>query len=308
MQPTDIQSPGQLLAAALVVERDAAQHYGDMAARMRKFENHEADALFQRLVDEGLEREKQLHEWVKLEGIDLPEYTEPVAWEDPLTQNTYDAEARDPYRSTPYKALAYAAHNTDRIFHLYTFISAHASDSQTKEYAKILAGDALSRTRLLTSRRRRAYHLEHRGVRQQQLDTALGLKSLTELFVVAASIEARLSGLLTAMAEHYEDLAEVAGQTRETVERCRQCLTAAGEPIVEPEAPYNIENVGGDLQQDILRIFAESERTFNFYDTVMAHAYDEDIMLEAQRLSESALVRLELIRDMQRNHGIESVA
>lgn len=47
-------------------------------------------------------------------------------------------------------------------------------------------------------------------------------------------------------------------------------------------------------------IFTESERSFNFYDTVMGHAYDEAIMLEAQRLSESALARMEAIREMQR--------
>jgi hypothetical protein len=63
--------------------------------------------------------------------------------------------------------------------------------------------------------------------------------------------------------------------------------------------------MGTDLQQDILMIFAESERTFNFYDTVMAHAYDEDIMLEAQFLSEAALARLEAIRKLQQSSGIE---
>jgi hypothetical protein len=218
---------------------------------------------------------------------------------------TYDAEARDPYRSTPYRALAYAAHNTDRIFHLYTYISANTTDPQTERYAKILAGDALNRTRLLTSRRRRAYHLEHRGIRQQQLDEALRLKTLVELHAISANLEGRLTNLLTAMTEHYKDLAPVAEQSRKTMERCQQCLTAAGEQLAESDAPYDIENMGTDLQQDILMIFAESERTFNFYDTVMAHAYDEDIMLEAQFLSEAALARLEAIRKLQQSSGIE---
>jgi rubrerythrin len=305
MLPSEIQSPHQLLSAALAAEREAVRHYAEMAERMRHYENHEASELFKRLANEGRERESQLTEWAKLEQITLNKSAEPVIWEDPLMPTTYDAEARDPYRSTPYKALAYAAHNTDRIFHFYTFISANAADPQTERYAKILAGDALNRTRLLTSRRRRAYHLEHRGIRQQQLDEALRLKTLVELHAISANLEGRLTNLLTAMTEYYEDLAPIAEQSRKTMERCQQQLIAAGESLTSTDAPYDIENLGTDFQQDILMIFAESERTFNFYDTVMAHAYDEDIMLEAQHLSEAALARLEAIRQLQKKSGIE---
>jgi hypothetical protein len=296
--------PGQLFSAALASEREAVRHYGAMAERMRHYKNHEANELFNRLVNEGRERENQLMEWAKLEHIQLFDHAQPIIWEDPLMPTTYDAEARDPYRSTPYKALAYAAHNTDRLFHFYTYVSANTKDPQTEQYARILAGDALNRTRLLTSRRRRAYHIEHRGIRQKQLDTALRLKSLLDLHRVSASVEARLTNLLNSMAEHYKDMELVAQQSRETMERCQQHLLAAGEPIIEPDAPYSIENIGKDLQQDILMIFAESERAFNFYDTVMAHAYNEAIMLEAQQLSESALTRLEAIRQLQQNAGI----
>jgi len=304
----DIQSPGQLLAAALAVEREAVRRYGAMAERMRHYENHEANELFERLAHEGREREKQLIEWAKLEQLELVEYTEPITWNDPLMPTTYDAEARDPYRSTPYKALAFAAHNTDRIFHLYTYISANAEDPQTERYARILAGDALNRTRLLTSRRRRAFHTERRGPRQRQFDDALHLTTLVELHAVSANIEARLTNLLAAMTEHYRDLAQVTEQSRETKERCQRLLIAAGEPVVSSDAAYEVEHIGKDLQQDILMAFAESERAFSFYDTVMAHAYDEAIMLEAQHLSESALTRLEAIRQLQANRGVEPAA
>ncbi len=308
MQPTDIKSPGQLLAAALAAERDANRHYADLAARMRHFGNQESTALFERLADEGREREQKILEWAELERVQMPEFTEPVAWEDPLMPTTYDAEARDPYRSTPYKALAYAAHNTDRAFHLYTHISATAGDPHTESYAKILAGDALNRSRLLQSRRRRAYHLEHRGERQRQLDTALRLKTLTELHAVAAGIEARLADLLGAMAEYYADLAPVAEQSRETAARCQAHLDKAGVAAVEPDDPCDTSNIAKDLHQDMLLIFTVSERAFNFYDTVMGHAYDEAIMLEAQYLSEAALTRMEAIREVQRRDGIEAPA
>jgi rubrerythrin len=308
MLPTDIKSPGELLSTALAIERVAIGHYTDMAARMGNYGNHESVELFERLVCEGLEHENQLAEWAELEGIELTELSEAIAWEDPLMPTTYDAEARDPYRSTPYKALAYAAHNTDRAFHLYTHIQAITADPQTERYAEILANDALNRSRLLQSRRRRAYHNERRGPWQQQLDVALDLKTVTQLYAVSVSIQARLTELLTAMGEHYEDVLPIAEQSRRSMEYCKQQLTDTTKPIANPPTPYDLDKTGQNLHEDILLVFTESERAFNFYDAVLTHAYDEEIMLAAQDLSAAAIQRMEEIREVQRNHGIQPAA
>ena len=305
MLPIDIQSPGQLLGIAIALAREAVRHYGDMAARMRHYGNTESVELFERLENESRERENQFVELAQLEDIELVDMNEPITWEDPLMPTTYDAQARDPYRSTPYKALAYAAHNTDRAFHLYTHISATTTDAQTEHYAKILAGDALNRSRLLQSRRRRAYHTEQRGPWQKQLDAALSLKTATELYAVSAGIEQRLTDLLTTMAEHYEDLLPIANHSHKIVEQCQLHLSDDTPSTVTPPPPYNMDHIGSDLHQDILLIFTESERAFSFYDAVMSHAFEEDIMLIAQELSESALLRLEAIREVQQKHGIQ---
>jgi rubrerythrin len=308
MLPVDIQSPGQLLGIAVALAQEAVRHYGDLAARMRHYGNTESVALFERLESESREREAKLIELAQLEDIELVEMNEAVTWEDPLMSTTYDAQARDPYRSTPYKALAYAAHNTDRAFHLYTHISATTTDAQTEHYAKILAGDALNRSRLLQSRRRRAYHSEQRGPWQKQLDAALSLKTATELYAVSAGIEQRLADLLTTMAKHYEDLLPIAKNSHATVEQCQQHLADGIPPTIPPPPPYNMDHIGQDLHQDILLIFTESERAFSFYDAVMAHAFEEDIMLISQELSESALLRLEAIRTVQEKYGIPPAA
>jgi len=305
MLPTDINAPGQLLSTAIAIEREAIKHYGDMAVRMRRYGNNESVSLFERLSEESREREQTIAEWAELENIELAEIKEALVWEDPLMPKTYDAEARDPYRSTPYKALAYAAHNTDRAFNLYTHIAAIAEDPQTERYAQILAGDALNRSRLLQSRRRRAYHTEQRGPWQKQLDAALSLKTVGKLYAVAAGIEQRLTGLLVVMETHYDDLPPITEQSRQSAQQCLQKLDPGRSPIAVPEPPYNMDIIGEKLHEDALLLFTESERAFNFYDTVMSHAYDEDIMLVAQKLSESALARLEAIREMQRQHGIQ---
>jgi len=306
MLPTDINAPGELLSTAIAVEREAIRHYAEMAARMRRYGNNESVELFERLSQESREREQTIADWAKLENVELAELDEALVWEDPLMPKTYDAEARDPYRSTPYKALAYAAHNTDRAFYLYSHIAAIAEDPQTERYAQILASDALNRSRLLQSRRRRAYHTEQRGPWQKELDAALSLKTVGKLYAVAAGIEQRLTGLLVAMEKHYDDLLPITEQSRQSEQQCLQKLDPGRSPIAVPEPPYNMDVIGEQLHEDALLLFTESERAFNFYDTVMSHAFDEDIMLVAQRLSESALERLEAIREMQRKHGIQS--
>ncbi|MDH3832153.1 MAG: hypothetical protein OEU48_10810, partial [Gammaproteobacteria bacterium] len=48
------------------------------------------------------------------------------------------------------------------------------------------------------------------------------------------------------------------------------------------------------LQQ---RLRSDSDRCFEFYDAVVTHARDEAVMLAAQKLSESMLERISLLRD-----------
>jgi len=308
MLPTDINNPGELLGVALETERVAAQHYADLATRMSHYGKHICTELFERLTGESREREQQIIDWAELEGIALPEVAETVVWEDPLMPTTYDAEARDPYRSTPYKALAYAAHNADRAFNIYTHIAASTEDVKTEHYAQILANDALNRSRLLQSRRRRAYHKERQGPWQKQLDAALSLTEVAHLHAVGAAIQERLGNLLSTMSQHYEGLQPIVEHCRQVKARCEQQMTDVAAPIDVPPPPYDLDQIGTNLHQDMLLLFAESERAFNFYDIVIGHAFDEEIMLVAQELSESALECMEAIRAVQTEHGVQPAA
>lgn len=306
MLPEEIQSPGQLLGMALSLEREGAKHYADMATRMGRYDNETTTAVYERLAIECGERAAKIAEWARLENIRLVEPDEPISWEDPSRPTTYDAEARDPYRATPYKALAYAVNNADRRFTLHTNIAGTTADEQTKFYAGILAGDALNRSRLLQARRRRAYREEQRGPWQQQLEATMKLRSVAELHAVAAAFEQRLTDLLKTMATYYEDLQDIAVRSQASVDKCTEQFS--GSATQAPPPPYDMEKAGQDVHQDILLVFAECERAFNFYDAVMAHALDEDIMLAAQELSESALTRLQAIREVQRKYGVPSAA
>jgi hypothetical protein len=308
MLTTDIKSPGQLLSAALAVEHLNSKHYADLAARMQYYGKHKTVALFERLVSESVERESQITEWAELEGIKLTEVSEEIVWEDPLMPTTYDAEARDPYRSTPYKALAYAAHNADRAFHMYAHMCAMTEDPQVERYAEILAGDALNRSRLLQSRRRRAYQLEQRGPWQKHLDLAITLTTVDELYAMSVDIHQRLLNLLDVMHEHYADLSPLKAHVRGNQQLCQLKTANAVAPAAVPPPPYDLDSIGTNLHEDMLLTFTEFERAYIFYDTVIGHAFNEDIMLAAQDLSEFSLSCLEAIRIVQRDHGMSPAA
>ena len=80
------------------------------------------------MVDEVQKHERLIEAWARAEGIALRADIGPVVWEDPQVATDYDSEATDPARSTPYRALAFAAHNEERAFRYYTHVAANAVD------------------------------------------------------------------------------------------------------------------------------------------------------------------------------------
>ena len=55
-----------------------------------------------------------------------------------------------------------------------------------------------------------------------------------------------------------------------------------------------------DPDATIERLYAESDRSFAFYDAVVEKADDENVMLTAQALASSALDRIETLKQLSR--------
>ena len=132
MLGTDIQSTAELVSIALAAEREAVQRYSELASQMRQYGNDEAGALFERMADEERAHEKQLAEWATLSELAIMTDVGPVRWEDPGVATIYDAEAKDPDRCTPYKALAFAVHNEERAFRFYSYVAANSKDPDVR--------------------------------------------------------------------------------------------------------------------------------------------------------------------------------
>jgi rubrerythrin len=305
MLTTDVRTASDLMSIALYAEREAIRRYISLAEAMRSHGNREATALFERMIEEEQEHERLIEEWAKLEGIQLRTDIGPVKWEDPQVPTDYDSEAVDPTHSTPYRALAFAVHNEEHAFHFYAHVAASADDETVREYAETLAREELGHAALLRAMRRRAWRSEREaGHEEPDINPAI-IHTPADLLAVASSAERCLADNLAALADSHPELDNASKAARVILADIETRLNSSDSPgqdaarAVESIEKYERKTASTSDDPDALlqRVRSDSDRCFAFYDTVVTQAEDEAVMLAAQKLSESALERIDLLRD-----------
>jgi len=293
------------MSIALYAEHEAIRRYIRLAEAMHSYGNQETAALFERMVEEEQEHERLIEEWAKLEGIKLRTDIGPVKWEDPQVPTDYDSDAVDPAHSTPYRALAFAVHNEERAFHFYTYVAATADDETVREYAETLAREELGHAALLRAMRRRAWRTEQEAGHEEPDVAPTIIHTLADLLAVASSAEHCLADNLAALADSHPGLEKARKAARVMLAGIEAQLKSAGNPgedavkAIESIENYKSKTAAESDDPDALlqRLRADSDRCFAFYDAVVTHAKDEAVMLAAQKLSQSVLERIDLLRD-----------
>ncbi|MFZ0468035.1 MAG: ferritin family protein [Thiogranum sp.] len=293
------------MSIALCAEHEAVRRYTRLAADMHSYGNEEAASLFERMVDEEQEHERLIEAWARAEGIALRADIGPVVWEDPQVATDYDSEATDPARSTPYRALAFAAHNEERAFRYYTHVAANAVDESVREYAEILAREELGHAALLRSMRRRAWHTERENGREEPHIDPAAIHSLADLLAVAASMEQCLADTVSALSDDYPALEAVSADIQRSLAEIAAQRQSAGEPGQAIEATldsvksYTAKTAASrnDAVTALRQLCSDSDRCFAFYDFVVTHTQDEAVLQAAQRRSESALMHIGRLRE-----------
>lgn len=306
MLSTDVQTTEHLMSIALLAEREAIRRYTQLAANMREGQNESAAALFERMVIEEQEHERLLLEWMTQEGIEEDPEIGPISWRDPQVSTTYDDEARDPYYSTPYRALAFAVHNEEIAFRFYTHVAANSENETVREYAEVLAREELGHAALLRAERRHAYHAEReaRAV-EPRLDPA-AIHNESDLLAAAIHIDNHLANEMKIIAATIPEIASLASETRSHITQNKNSLhdkSSPGEDItrnLEQLSLYNaqMEKAAADPDSRVKRLWACCDRSFAFYDAIVETASDETIMLAAQNLTSSALDRIGVLKQV----------
>jgi rubrerythrin len=304
MLSTNVKTTGDLMSIALEAEREAIRRYSELAGKMRQGNNESAAALFERMVLEEQEHERLLLEWMAQEKIDANPDIGPISWRDPNISTTYDNEARDPYHSTPYRALAFAVHNEEIAFRFYTHVAAESENETVRQYAEVLAREELGHAALLRAERRKAYHAERSaGIVEPSLDPK-AIQNEIDLLTAAIHIDSHMVREMDMFIANSAEIDSLAKETRDQINKNETILNGKSSPSenilknLERIDSYNsyMEKNADDPDSRLQRLFACCDRSFAFYDSIVETTTDEAIMLTAQKLTSSALDRIDVFK------------
>lgn len=306
MLSTKVKTTGDLMSIALQAEREAIRRYTQLAAAMRSGNNIAAAALFERMVLEEQEHERLLLEWMAQENISENPEIGPISWRDPHVATIYNDEARDPYYSSPYRALAFAVHNEDIAFRFYTHVAADSDNEAVRRYAEILAREELGHAALLRTERRHAYRAENKTTLVEPRFNPEAVTSEADLLMIAVHIDQHLVNEMELLAAESADIAALANTTRQQIINNKKILGANADvsnaisPYLQQRDQYNAQliNTNSSTEARIEKLCACADRSFALYDTVVATAADEAIMLSAQKLATAALDRIGVLKQV----------
>ncbi len=307
-----IETVADLAALGRALERVVSRKYETLAERMERYGRKATAARFRRLAAAEREHARPVEQWA--ERHDLPPEPDDeaverllrLAGESQERGSRDDAErdlwAQDPYLSTPYRALAYAVRNAERAFRVYSYLASAATDSEVRAMAERLATEELAYANSLRAERRRAYHAERAREPRAELPSPRLVEGLADLLAVAAAVETRLAEMLKEGAARAPAFVPFA-QEREALARRIEAERAAlptPRPAIEKairvwlaaedrERTASGEDTAPNDGAVFARLHAIADRAFAFYDSVFAHAPNEDVMFRAQALSRAAL-------------------
>jgi len=286
---TNVKTPSDLMSIALQAEREAIRRYSLLAVKMREGDNQSAAELFERMVAEEQEHESLLLAWMTHEGVKENPDIGAISWHDPNISTTYNDEARDPYQSSPYRALAFAVHNEEIAFRFYTHVAANSENKNVRKYAEVLAREELGHAALLRAERRRAYHAEREANKVAPRLDPKAVFNEADLLVVAIHIDHFLVDEMTKIAEHFPEInapvrdIQLQIKTNENAlhEKAINKKQSPGESIsrnlaqVKSYNDYMGENVDSQKLR-IQRLCACCDRSFAFYDAVVGSTAAHD--------------------------------
>ncbi len=292
------------MSLALQAEREAIKRYSQLASSMRKGNNDSAAALFERMVLEEQEHERLLNEWMAQEGIEENSSIGPISWSDPHVSTTYNEEARDPFFSSPYKALAFAVHNEEIAFRFYTHVAANSDNKTVRQYAEILAKEELGHAALLRAERRYAYHAEReKESKVPRLDPKT-IHNEADLLATAIHIDKYIAEQIKDITITAPEITSLAEKTQQQIVKNQDALENTVLPSEEVTknlkqlSIHNIKQANDNPDLNLQRLWSCCDRSFAFYDAIVEQGFNEEVMLTAQNLTSSALDRIGILKNI----------
>jgi rubrerythrin len=207
--------------------------------------------------------------------------------------------------------LAFAVHNEEIAFSFYTHVAANSENIAVRKYAEILAREELGHAALLRAERRRAYHKERdANMIEPRLDSS-AIQNETDLLAAAIFIDQYLTTQMQALAESSSEIKSLANATQQQITHNEIALNnniSKNNVLPNEVITKNIDQlklfnatIKPVLNQPgmaLQRLWSCSDRSFSFYDAVVASTENEAVMLTAQQLSSLALDRIHSLKQV----------
>lgn len=153
----------EVVAVAQAIRQDGDRRFADLAAEMDQRGESELAEIFRRMRAEEMRRTTPTAARAPPAGrADAPRESATTAYASQILTElaaSWD-EAAFSTLVTPYRVLATAVANQERLFAFYAYLAAHAADPEAAEEAGEQARDSLDRAASLRRRRRAAYRRE----------------------------------------------------------------------------------------------------------------------------------------------------
>ncbi|MFY0736408.1 ferritin family protein [Aurantimonas sp. NFXS3] len=152
-----VTSMDELLAVAYAMEQEAIDGYSRLADLMRQEGRPEMEAVFQRLVAEESGHLGNVVRWSEQVTKKEPDLSH-LQWDPAGSFDDEGAGTVAPALLTAYRAFSMAVRNEERAFLFWTYVAAHADESQVQEAAEQMAREEMGHLTTLRRERRRAFH------------------------------------------------------------------------------------------------------------------------------------------------------
>lgn len=269
---TQVRSMDELMAVAFAMEKESADRYAALAARMRAAGREDLAAVFDRLVREEAGHMDMVVAWSQQALHHAP----PAAEQAP--EGVFDDEGAalvSPELQDAYHSFAMAVRNEERAFAFWSYVAAGAPTPEIREAAERMAREELEHARTLRRERRKAFFAGRTG---KPVTTLRSLAAVER--EVAAGLEALAASGAGPATGDYRALAAEA-------RRLADGLDAA--PLGEPSA-------AGVPAASSLEALCEwlAEHYVEAGETLPSQAARD----RAQALATSAIRRLALVRHL----------
>jgi rubrerythrin len=274
---TPVLSLDELLVIARTVRKETARRYAEAAGQMREHGSMAAAEIFERLATEDGPQEANAARGLPLKSVRSPNAPDlrPAL---PETFGDEIAEMATSRLATPYRALAAAVRNAERVFAFWTYLAAYAPDAEVRMAAEVLAQEELDHVARLRRERRRAYRAERIVGRGQAPPVAAGPS-------VAARLERRVADGLDRLAEELAPANAVHAR-----EFAREARSMAAESSQAEATPLGSALAGKTA--DTTGLLVTAERLVEHYLDAADAGRDEAAVARAQSLARRAIARL----------------